>query len=115
VVLAFIAGGFTLSRVLKCFTLVEMLKKNAPVFPFLETLVFLARVSAAACCAAFGAWMSLRVGWLSEAGGKAGEALRLALAGGVFGVLYLAAAYGLRIAEMHEVLCLIRNKLRKRA
>lgn len=115
VVLAFIAGGFTLSRVLKCFTLVEMLKKNAPVFPFTETLGFLVRVLAAAGCAAFVAWVSLRADWLSGVGGKSGEALRLALAGGVFGVLYLAAAYGLRIAEMHEVFCLVRDKLRKRA
>ncbi len=115
VVLAFIAGGFTLSRVLKCFTLVEMLKKNAPVFPFVETLVFLARVSLAAAVAALGAWLSLQAGLMAGVGGKVGEALRLAMAGGVFGLLYLAAAYGLRIGEMHEVFCLVRNKLRKQA
>ncbi len=115
VVLAFIAGGFTLSRVFKCLTLVEMLKKNAPVFPFFETLVFLGRVVAAAGAAALGAWLIQRSGLLSGVGGKAGEALRLAVSAGVFGMLYLAAAYGLRIGELHEVVSLVRDKLRKRA
>jgi peptidoglycan biosynthesis protein MviN/MurJ (putative lipid II flippase) len=48
VVLAVIAGGFTLARTFKCVALVEMLKKNAPVFPFAETAAFLLRLAVAA-------------------------------------------------------------------
>jgi putative peptidoglycan lipid II flippase len=115
-VLAFIAGGFTLSRVFKCVTLVEMLKKNAPVFPFLETSSFLVRVGTAAGLASGAAWLLLvHVGAVAGLGGRRGDLLKLGIAGSAFGAVYLAAAYGLRIGEVRELFVVVRDKVRKRA
>lgn len=116
VLLAFIAGGFTLSRTLKSLALVEMLKKNAPVFPFREMAAFLARVAAATGVASVLAWLVLyRVEPVVGLSGRVGDLIRLALVGGVFGVTYLLCAYGLRIREMLELLTLVSSKVRKRA
>ena len=114
-VLAFIAGGFTLSRMFKCVTLVEMLKKNAPVFPFLETTAFLTRVGIAAGLASGAAWVLLyRVGAIAELSGRVGDMLKLCIAGAVFGVVYLGAAYGLHIGEVRELFVLVRDKVKSR-
>ena len=114
--LGFIAGGFTLARTLKCVTLVELLKKNAPVFPFLETTSFLARVSIAAGLAFGAAWVLLyRVGAVAELSGRVGDMLKLGIAGAVFGVVYLGAAYGLHIGEMRELFVLVRDKVRRKS
>lgn len=116
VLLGFIAGGFTLSRTLKSLALVEMLKKNAPVFPFREMVAFLARVVAATAVASVLAWLALhRVGMISGLPGRLGDLIRLAVVGTVFGSAYLLGAYGLRIREMMELLELISRKVRKRA
>ena len=116
VLLAFIAGGFTLSRTLKCLTLVEMLKKSAPVFPLREMAAFLARVSAATGVACGLAWLVLyRVGPVLDFSGRVAELVRLAVGGGVFGVTYLLCAYGLRIREMRELSALVSRKNAKAA
>jgi len=116
VLLAFIAGGFTLSRTLKCVALVEMLKQSAPVFPFLSTVSFLARLSLAAGLASGVSWFMLhQVGFVTELSGRVGDLLKLGLAGGAFGVVYLAAAYGLRVTELHELFMFALQKVRKQA
>jgi putative peptidoglycan lipid II flippase len=116
VLLAFIAGGFTLSRTLKCFTLVEMLKTNAPVFPLVATLSFMSRVTLAAGLAAGAGWLALhQVGAVAGLSGRVGDLLKLGVAGAVFGGVYLAAAYGLRIAELRELFAFGLQKVRKRA
>lgn len=116
VLLSFIAGGFTLSRTLKCVTLVEMLKQSAPVFPFLATSSFLARVALAAGVASGSAWLVLhRVGVVAGLSGRVGDLLKLGLTGAVFGAVYLTAAYGLRIEELRELFALALQKVRKRA
>ena len=114
--LAFIAGGFTLSRMFKCVTLVEMLKKNAPVFPFLETTSFLTRVGIAAGLASGAAWVLLyRVGAVAELSGRVGDMMKLGIAGAVFGVVYLGAAYGLHIGEVRELFVLMRDKMKRKS
>jgi peptidoglycan biosynthesis protein MviN/MurJ (putative lipid II flippase) len=116
ILLSFIAGGFTLSRTLKCVTLVEMLKKSAPVFPFLATSSFLTRVALAAGLASGAAWLVLhRVGVVAGLSGRVGDLMKLGLTGAVFGLVYLAAAYGLRIEELRELFALGLQKVRKRA
>ena len=116
VLLGFIAGGFTFSRILKCFSLVEMLKKNAPVFPFLETVSFLSRVALAAGLAAGLGWLTLHhVGAVAGLSGRVGDLLKLGVVGVVFGSVYLAGAYGLRITELHELFTFAMQKVRKRA
>ena len=113
---AVFAGGFTLSRTLKCVALVEMLKQSAPVFPFLPTVSFLARLALAAGLASGASWLLLnQVGFVAELSGRVGDLLKLGLAGGVFGVVYLAAAYGLRVSELHELLTFALQKVRKQA
>jgi putative peptidoglycan lipid II flippase len=114
--LAFIAGGVTLARTFKCFTLVEMLKKNAPVFPFFSTLSFMSRVTLAAGVASGLGWMTLHhVGVVSELHGRVGDLLKLGIVGAVFGGVYLAGTYGLRITELHELFVFALQKVRKRA
>ena len=114
--LAFIAGGFTLSRMLKCVALVEMLKKNAPVFPFVETVLFLSRLLLAAGVAAGVGWAVLhKLGAVAALSGRIGDLLKLGLSGAVFGGVYLACVYGLRIGELHELFVFALQKVRKRA
>lgn len=113
--LAFIAGGFTLSRMFKCVALVEMLKKNAPVFPFFETTVFLIRVGVAAGLASVASWLLLyRVDVMAELQGRLGDLLKLGIAGSVFGVIYLTAAYGLHISEVRELFALVMDKVKQK-
>lgn len=102
--LAFIAGGFTVSRMLKCVTLVEMLKKNAPVFPMVETTLFFLRVAGAAGLASGAAWFVLyRFTPVAGLVGRVGDLLKLGVAGALFGVVYLVAAWLLRIDEVREL------------
>lgn len=116
VLLAFIAGGFTVSRIFKCVTLVEMLKQNAPVFPFGETFAFTSRVALAAGLASGLSWLTLNhVGLVAGLHGRVGDLLKLGLAGAVFGGVYLVSAYVLRIRELRELFAFAQQKLRKRA
>jgi putative peptidoglycan lipid II flippase len=114
--LAFIAGGFTLSRTFKCFTLVEVLKQSAPVFPFAQTLSFVARLAAAAGAASLAGWLALRFAApLAGLTGRVGDLARLGVSGAAFGSVYVAAAYALGISEMRELFGLALQKVRKRA
>ena len=116
VLLAFIAGGFTLSRTLKCVALVEMLKQSAPVFPFFATLSFMSRVTLAAGLASGAGWLTLhQVARVAELHGRVGDLLKLGIAGSVFGVVYLAVAFGLRISELRELFMFALEKVRKQA
>jgi len=116
ILLAFIAGGFTLARTLKSLTLVKLLRKNAPIFPLGETLSFLSRVTVSAGVAAVLSWFALhRIGVVAEMSGRVGDLMRLAVAGGVFVCVYLVGAYSLQIREIHELFELVLQKLRKRA
>lgn len=106
--LAFIAGGFTLSRTFKSVALVEMLKKNAPVFPFRQTVAFLLRVGLAAGLASGLSWLLLeRVPMIADLHGRTGDLIKLSVAGAAFGLVYLIAAYVLRISEIHELFTLL--------
>ncbi len=114
--LAVIAGGVTLARMLKCVTLVEMLKKNAPVFPFKEMAVFLARVTLASVAASVAGWLLLRfLTGLPGLSGRMGDVVKLGCSASVFGCVYLGCAYALRIVEVHELYALALQKVRKRA
>lgn len=115
VVLAFIAGGFTLARTLKSLTLVMMLRANARVFPFRETAVFLSRVTVAAGLAALLGWLTLHAQPLAELAGRVGDLVRLAAAGAVFGCVYLGGTYVLKISEIRELCGLAIQKLSKHA
>lgn len=59
--LAVIAGGFALSRALKSTTLVVLLRRSAPVFPFGPTVLFLLRTILTAILAGSGTWLALRL------------------------------------------------------
>ncbi|MFO7936422.1 MAG: lipid II flippase MurJ [Kiritimatiellia bacterium] len=112
--LSFIAGGFALSRILKSVTLTLFLKKNAPVFPFRDTWLFLLRVTLASVAAGAAAWFLL--GQLSapdQLCGRMGDLVKLVLTGSLFGVIYLFAAYILKITEIHELFNLIRSQVLK--
>jgi len=113
--LAFIAGGFTLTRILKCVALVESLKRKTPVFPFVETSLFLARVVVAAGLAGGAAWLLLRqMAALQIAPGRIGDMLQLGVCAIVFTGVYFAGAYVLRIREIRELFDLVLSKVRKR-
>ena len=114
--LAFIAGGFTLSRCFKCLTLVEMLKQNAPVFPFAATAGYLARVLVASGIAGAAGWMLLhQMGAVNGLSGRMGDAVKLVVSGGFFAGLYAALAHFLQITELRELVVFAVQKLRKRA
>ncbi len=113
-----IAGGFTVSRALKSFVLVEMLRSSTPqAFPVRETLSFLVRVSACALLMAGAAWLAV---WLVPAvtsGGRHGRILDLLRLGGgaaAAAIVGLAATRLLRIREPYEMVQWALNKLRKR-
>jgi len=115
VLLAFIAGGFTLTRILKCVALVEILKRKIPVFPFVETTLFLARVIIAAGLAGGAAWLLLRqLATLHILSGRIGDIAKLGVCAAAFTGIYFVGAYLLRIREIRELLDLVVAKLRKR-
>lgn len=114
-VLAFIAGGFTLSRIFKAVTLVEMLKKSAPVFPWRATTSFMARMLLAAALASLASWFLLyRCDFLNAIGGRVGDLVRLAIGGSGFGIIYLGLAYALGIGEIRDVFGLVLKRLQQR-
>ncbi len=106
--LCFIAGGFTLSRILKSVALNLFLRKNAPVFPFAPTFAFLVRVILASLISGALAWLLLgKLAAVEQLAGRLGDLVKLAVTGGLFTVFYLGAAYLLRIDEIHELYKLI--------
>ena len=84
IMLAIIAGGVTLARTLKCVTLVEMLKKNAPVFPFVNTLLFMLQISLVAGLAAGAGWFTLH--YLGDVMARGGKEVMSVAAHGVMAV-----------------------------
>jgi peptidoglycan biosynthesis protein MviN/MurJ (putative lipid II flippase) len=88
--LAFIAGGFTLSRAFKCVTLVEMLKKNAPVFPFGQTAAFMFRVGWLLAWPRGELAAAGRGAMIADLHGRMGDLLKLSVAGAAFGLVYLS-------------------------
>ena len=112
--LAAVAGGFALSRILKSFTLVNLLNRSTPVFPVRATAGFLLRVVLASALSAAAAWLAS-----TQALGLAGNAglaerltdlLRLA-AGGAAAVAVLLAAFRLlRVDEPYELIRLVSQK-----
>jgi len=112
--LCFIAGGFTVSRILKSVTLTLFLKKSAPVFPFKETWGFLIRIAAASILAGLVAWFTLsRLTAVAQLSGRMGDLIKLGCTSVIFGVIYLGAAYALKINEIHELYTLIKTQLLK--
>jgi len=112
--LCFIAGGFTLSRILKSVTLTLLLKQSAPVFPFRETWAFLLRITAASLLAGLAAWFTLlRLTAVAQLSGRLGDLIKLGVTSAVFGVIYLGAAYALRIDEIHELSTLVKTQMKK--
>ncbi|MDA3923862.1 MAG: hypothetical protein PF904_04085 [Kiritimatiellae bacterium] len=112
--LCFIAGGFTLTRIMKSITLTLFLKKNAPVFPFKETWAFLIRVTSASLIAGAFAWFVLSgLTGMEQLSGRIGDLVKLGVTGGLFGVIYLAAAFIFKISEIHELYNVIKIQLLK--
>jgi hypothetical protein len=105
-----------LTRILKCVALMGILKRKMPVFPFFETASFLVRVGVAAGLASGASWLLLyRMGVVAGLHGRVGDLLKIGVAGTVFGSIYLAAAYGLRIGEIRDLFVAVQDKVRKRA
>ncbi|MDD2598575.1 MAG: lipid II flippase MurJ [Kiritimatiellae bacterium] len=121
--LCFIAGGFTLSRILKSFALTLFLKQSAPVFPFKETWTFLIRITAASIVAGLGAWFTLSrlTAWFIhprvldhvDLANRTGDLIKLGITSAVFVAIYLAATYALKISEIHELYSLSKTQLLK--
>jgi len=113
--LAFIAGGFTLTRILKCVALVEILKRKTPVFPFIETTLFLARVVIAAGLAGGAAWLLLhQIVAIQVLSGRIGDIVKLGACAAAFAGIYFVGAYILHIREIRELFDLVLSKVRKR-
>ena len=119
--LGVVAGGFTVSRILKSLLLVKMLRRNTPAaFPVRETFWFVARVSLGAVLMAGVAWLVAR--YAPPAAATAGLHLKgrllnlLCLTGGAGAatVAGVAACAALRIHEPREMLQWGAAKLRKR-
>ena len=113
--LGFIAGGFALTRIFKCVALVEILKQKVPVFPFIETSLFFARVVVAAGLAGGVTWLLYRyVAALHFLSGRLGDMTKLGVCAAAFASIYFVAAYLLRISEIRELFDLVLSKVRKR-
>ncbi|MEI8241805.1 MAG: lipid II flippase MurJ [bacterium] len=104
--LGVIAGGFSLSRVLKSLTLVKMLRASTPLaFPVRETLLFLLRVLACALLMAGAAWLMARgTSHLAAAAGLhlGGRLLDMARLGGGSAAALVAGAAALWLLRIHE-------------
>jgi putative peptidoglycan lipid II flippase len=115
--LGVIAGGFTLSRMLKSVALVWMLRRHTPsAFPVRETLAFLARMTLVAILMAAAAWLAARVAPMAMRlpVGRPQDLLRLAtgsLAALAVGAIACAV---LRIQEPREMLHWALAKVRNR-
>ncbi|MCL2103886.1 MAG: hypothetical protein FWH21_02335 [Kiritimatiellaeota bacterium] len=113
--LAFIAGGFTLTRILKCIALVEILKRKVPVFPFVETALFLVRmVVAAGLAGGVTGFLLHQLSAIRVLSGRIGDMTKLGVCAAVFVGIYLVGAYILRISEIRELFGLLLTKVRKR-
>ncbi len=115
IALAAIAGGFSLTRLMKCVVLVGLLRKSAPVFPPRETIAFLFKVTVvavASCAIAYAASRACAYLPFDSAllGGRIDDAARLAFGGGCGAVTALAGCWILRIREPFEIVGLVIRK-----
>ena len=114
-VLAVIAGGFSLTRWLKAASLVALFRRGTPAFPAASTLSFLARLSIASAAAALAArWAAVGPAAALAArfgvAGRAADIVDLGL-GGLAALIALAAAFALlRIREPLELVGLVKNR-----
>ena len=117
--LGVVAGGFTLSRMLKSLVLVWMLRSNTPsAVPVRETLAFLVRTTLAAVLMAETAWVvSHGAASLLHLHGRPQDLLRLATGFGAALAVGAAAFQAMRIHEPREMLrwtiAKARGKMRK--
>ncbi|MCL1887439.1 MAG: hypothetical protein FWF96_01030 [Kiritimatiellaeota bacterium] len=116
-VLAVIAGGVSLTRLLKTVALSWLLKRDAPVFPVGETLWFLGRVAVCTTLAAACAWLALRGLGLTPWVARLPEKVRMGAevcAGGAAGALAtLAGFWLLRIREPFDMMKWIFARVQK--
>ena len=104
--LGVVAGGFTLSRMLKSGVLVWMLRRNTPsAFPVRETLAFLARMLLIALLMAAAAGLAAQVAAAAvQLHGRLQDLLRLAAGFAAALVVGAAACPVLRVTEPFEML-----------
>ena len=111
-VLAAIAGGVALTRALKSWTLVLMLRRHAPVFPLGPTLGFLMRLALVSTVAGGAAWGASRLvaGAADAAAGNRFADLAQLAAGSLAALgAGVAAAALLRLTEPRELLQIARR------
>lgn len=115
--LGIVAGGFSLSRWLKSASLVVLLRRSAPVFPFRDTLGFLARVFLSALVAAASAWILLGFfGGIIPASwpGRVADLVRIAIPGALSVVVLLLAFLVFRVREPFELFAMARDAAKAR-
>ena len=117
IALAAIAGGFSLTRLMKSVALVFLLRKSAPVFPPRETIAFLAKVAvvaAASCAVAYAASRACSRLPFDPAllGGRIDDAARLAIGGGCGALAALAGCWLLRVREPFEIVGIVFHRRR---
>jgi peptidoglycan biosynthesis protein MviN/MurJ (putative lipid II flippase) len=115
--LVVVALGFALSRTLKSVALVILLRRNAPVFPAVETIVFVLRVVAVGLMVAMVAMLTIgMIGTRAGVdGGKGVLLLQLAAAGATSVVTFVAACKALRVTEPFEMCRWALEKIRSRS
>jgi putative peptidoglycan lipid II flippase len=113
-----IAGGFAVSRALKSFVLVEMLRSSTPqAFPVREMLSFLLRVGACSLLMAAVAWLAVRVAPAVAGGrgeGRMLDLLRLGCGAAAAALAGAAGAWLLRIREPVEMAQWALERVRRR-
>jgi len=73
-------------------------------------------VGLAAGAASGASWLLLeQVPMIADLHGRMGDLIKLSVAGAAFGLVYLSAAYALRIGEVRELFALAWSKVRKQA
>jgi len=120
--LAVVAGGFTLTRTLKSFVLVAMLRSSTPTaFPTRETAWFLARLSACALVMAGAAWLAshsvqpaVAHAGLHHLKGRLLELARLVVGSGAAVIIGIIVCPLLHIREPREMVHWATNKVRSR-
>ena len=115
--LVVVALGFALSRTLKSVALVILLRRNAPVFPAVETIVFVLRVVAVGLMAAMVAMLTIgMIGTRAGVdGGKGVLLLQLAAASATSVVTFVVASRALRVTEPFEMCRWALEKIRSRS
>ncbi|MBQ9432504.1 MAG: hypothetical protein IJU44_13235 [Kiritimatiellae bacterium] len=113
--LASVAGGFALTRSLKTVALVQIFKQTAPVFPVAQTCGFLVRVVLASVVAAAAGWftgmlLNSKVLPALHLEGRQADIVWLGAVGAVFGAVYLAGAWLLKLDEIRGLPALLKRR-----